>query len=123
MKNCPICNAQNNDDSKFCGECGQNFTNPVVTTPSKYSGLGISSLVLGIIAICICWLPLLSYQMVIVFFFIILPLSVLSIVFGSVAYWGKWRDKLGLVGFIIGITSLAIGLISFLLRMFVWGYW
>ena len=122
MKNCTICNAQLEDDAKFCSECGQNLINPVVQT-SKYSGLGISSFVLGIIILCICWLPLISYQMVFIFFFVVLPLSILSIVFGSVSYWGKWRDKIGLVGFIMGVTALVIGLISFILRTSYWGYW
>ena len=77
----------------------------------KFSGLGVASLVFGIFALTTCGLFFLSYSYFSLSFFITIPLNILSITFGSVSYWGKSKDKTGLLGFILGIIALAVVII------------
>ena len=64
--------------------------------PQK-NGLGTAGFILGLIAICTFWL--LSWIAAII--------GVLGIIFGAIAYWGKWKDaKLGLAGFILGLIAV-----------------
>lgn len=45
--------------------------------------------------------PLLCIVLTIIF-------SVLAIIFGATSYWGRWKDKLGLTDFIIGLVVVII---------------
>ena len=78
---------------------------------SKFSGLGIAALVFGIFAISTCWFSLFSYSYFSMFVLLTFPLYILSITFGAVSYWGKTKDKAGLIGFILGIVAFAIVII------------
>ena len=96
---------------------------------NQHSKLAIIGLILGIVAIC-CFLlsfilpaeyctqtfdeeymceisicPILCIIMTVI-------LSILAIILGAVSYWGRWKDKLGLADFIIGIIVLIIWLIT-----------
>ena len=118
MVECKKCGRSLGETERFCSNCGSPA--PSAENRSKASGLGIAALVLGIIALCFFWTPLIgpyySSPLLILFFFVTLPISIISIVFGAVSFWGKWRDKLGLVGFIAGIISLVVGLIIVIIK-------
>lgn len=82
-----------------------------ISTYSKYSGLGIAGLILGIIAICNCWIPMLirtTDPAIFLSFYSAFILGVLSIIFGAVAYWGKQKDILGLFGITFGILVIVL---------------
>ncbi|MCK4332626.1 MAG: hypothetical protein KAV40_03500 [Thermoplasmatales archaeon] len=113
---CPRCGEEVKEGNNYCGKCGGKIIDAPTGT-LKYSGLGISSFVLGIIGICTSWFPAIGYSFESLFFFLTLPLSILSIVFGSVSYWGRWKDRLGAVGVILGILAFFIG------RIFVMYYY
>lgn len=66
----------------------------------KHTGLGIASLVLGILAVATCFFISPTRP-----FFIF---GFLSITFGSVAYRSKSKDSFGFAGFILGIVAIAI---------------
>jgi hypothetical protein len=69
-----------------------------VAYPQK-SGLGTAGLILSIIGICTFWL--LSW--------ISMILGIIGLIFGAVAYWGKWKDaKAGLAAFIIGLITVIL---------------
>jgi len=82
-------------------------TQPV---PGQKNGLGTAGFILGLIAICTFWL----------LGWISLILGVLGIIFGAVAYFGKWKDaKLGLAGFILGLIAVIL-VIIFIIIALVW---
>ena len=63
----------------------------------KYTSLGITAFILGIIGIAIIWVPFISLPGIV--------LAILAIIFGAISYWGKLRDIFGLVGFILGLIE------------------
>jgi len=78
--------------------------------PAQKNGLGTAGFILGLIAICTFWL--LSY--------IAMIIGILGIIFGAIAYFGKWKDaKLGLAGFILGLIAVIL-VIVFIIIVFAW---
>ena len=83
--------------------------------PGKHSGIGTASLVLGILAIvftCIAFIPYISFMM-----FVGLIFGIISLILGAVAYWGQWKDKYGLAGFILGLISIIIFVIILIIGL------
>jgi len=97
----------------------------------KYSTLGIVGLAFGIIAICCFLLSFIlpsayeyhisgnEYASVssicpILFFMLSIIFCVLTIIFGAVAYWGKWKDKIGLADLILGFIVVIIWIVTYI---------
>jgi len=80
---------------------------------AKYTRLGLTGLILGIIALCSCWIPILipygAWRFL--FFYSAYILGVISITFGAVAILGKRKDILGLFGVTFGCLAIALGTI------------
>lgn len=124
-KYCPECGETVKEGTNFCKKCGHKFfekvapaptqtqTYSTVEEPKKHSGLGITALVLGIVSMCLIWLSFFT-----AFYFVIeLPMGIIATILGAVGYWGKWKDKFGLAGFILGLLVIVIGMIFVLLVM------
>ncbi len=76
-------------------------------------GFGILSLVLSIIPFFLIWLDVFDFFPHIFFYILLdLPLVLLAMILGLMAYWGAHKDKyLGLAGIIISVLFIPIGLI------------
>jgi hypothetical protein len=69
---------------------------------SQKNGLGTAGFILSLIGICTFWL--LSW--------ISMILGIIGLIFGAIAYGGKWKDaKLGLAGLILGIITIVLVII------------
>ena len=66
----------------------------------KKNGLSIASMVLGIIAICMCFIPILNYVSIV--------LGILSIIFGLIGIIKNAGRGKALAGFVLGIISVII---------------
>ena len=124
-KYCPECGETVKEGTNFCKKCGHKFFEKVTPThpltqpprliepPKKHSGFGIAALVLGIVSMCLIWLSFFS-----TFYFLVeLPMGIMATILGAVGYWGVWKDKYGLAGFILGLLVIVIGMIFALLTM------
>ncbi len=83
----------------------------------KYSKLGITGLVLGIIAIfcLLSSIPIPTYDIFFVMlFFLSFILGVFTIIIGAVTYLGKRKDKMGLADFIIGFIIIIIWIVTYI---------
>ena len=69
----------------------------------KASGLGVASLILGIIGIVLMFMIWFPFVSIIGFI-----LAILAIIFGAIAFWGSNKDKFGLAGFILGIIGISL---------------
>lgn len=83
---------------------------PEPTPPLKKprgKGLGIASLVLGIIAICFCWVPIINILFIIV--------GVVGLILGFVGLFvsHRWLSAIGAVISIVGIILAAVVNVSF----------
>jgi len=79
----------------------------------KASGLGVTSLILGIIAIVLMALFFIPFSSLVGFI-----LSILAIIFGAIAFWGSNKDKFGLAGFILGIIAISLVIVVSALTYF-----
>ena len=80
--------------------------------PAPKNGLGTAGFILSLIGICTFWL--LSW--------ISMILGIIGLIFGAIAYGGKWKDaKLGLAGLILGIITIIL-VIIWILVIFSWIY-
>jgi hypothetical protein len=130
VRYCSNCGAKIPDKAQFCSNCGVSSTPPAqpaqpaqpvqpvytqhptqMVYPKKHSGFGVAALVLGIIAVIM--------SAIIIFYFIGIILGILAIIFGAVGYWGKWKDKYGLAGFICGLVALILAIIWIIIGMLV----
>ena len=64
----------------------------------EHTGLGIASLVLGIIAILTCFVPTFIFGLV-------------AIILGAISYYGESKDSFGLAGLILGVVSIIINVL------------
>lgn len=131
VRYCSNCGAKIPDKAQFCSNCGVSstppsqpaqpaqpvqpvYTQPVTSTQyvKRHSGFGVAALVLGIISVIM--------SAIIIFYFIGIILGILAIIFGAVGYWGKWKDKYGLAGFICGLVALILAIIWIVLAWLVW---
>ena len=108
--NCPKCGAKIPDAATQCPFCGQeiHFTHRHIS----YGKISISLAFTGMIMILIILflfrlLQSDAYTFAQFFSYIIILLSTLSIVFGSIAFFGKTKDVLGLISLFLGICLLA----------------
>lgn len=76
-------------------------------TEKRYTSLGITAFILGLIGIAIIWVPFISLSGIV--------LAILAIIFGAISYWGKLKDLLGLVGFILGLITIILVIVSFII--------
>ena len=86
--------------------------------PAKHSGLGTTSLILGIIALiltCLAFVPWVSFLI-----WVGLILGILAIIFGAIAYWGQWKDKYGMIGFILGLVAVIIFIVLLIIGIFIY---
>ena len=120
-KYCPECGGTVKEGIKFCKSCGHDLkkttetktsAQPVTHTPpapmpKKHCGFGVASLVLGIVSMSLIWMSLNGW----LYALIELPMAIIATILGPIGYWGKWKDKYGLAGFILGLLVIIIGLI------------
>ena len=88
-----------------------------MATPGKHSGLGTASLILGIIGIvltCLAFVPWLGLLI-----WIGLILGILAVILGAISYWGHWKDKWGLTGFILGLVCIIIFVILLIIGLMI----
>jgi len=114
-RHCPECGEPIKEGNSFCENCGTRFYDQGMpgagvgtgAMPKKHSGFGTASLVLGIVSMSLIWMSLNSW----LFLFVELPMGIIACILGPVGFWGKWKDKFGLAGFILGLLVLIIGVI------------
>jgi hypothetical protein len=111
-RRCPHCGRVIPDDAIVCPYCAMNFSDTEFNGKKKHSGFGTASLILGIIALCLIWLTYIPPVGVLIFLIGFLPVGVLTVIFGSIGYWYRNKDKLGIAGFILGVLVLILGLIG-----------
>lgn len=102
---CPSCKAKIAETVRRCPYCGNviNFTGP--------SLMGKASLMIAVVGIIsvVCIFALLfsvgytAFVFVSIFSILSFILSIVAIVLGAIAFFGKTKDKYGLIGFILGI--------------------
>ena len=111
---CPACGRNIPLDASLCPYCGKSFKMDVTSEiKTTHTGYGTASLVVGIVGICLVWLALTPF-----YFFINLPMALIAIILGAVAYWRKEsKDNFGLAGFILGLIHLIIGTIFVLISI------
>jgi len=93
---------------------------PAPVTPGGKSALGSASLILGIIALIFCILGFISSFAIFfiplvflgIFGWIGLILGIIGLILGAVAYWGQWKDKRGMTGFILGLVAIILFVVS-----------
>jgi hypothetical protein len=84
-------------------EAGQ--TNPAVRSPAAQAGppakvgFGVTALVLGIVAVFLCWIPL---------FGLILP--ILALVFGGIGIYLQSGRGMAVAGLVLGIITFALNM-------------
>ena len=128
-KYCPECGETVKAGQNFCKKCGHKFFEkvapaaravpppaPMVHT-AKHSGMGIASLVLGIISMCLIWLNF----WLLFYLFVELPMAIIATILGAIACWGKWKDKYGLAGFILGLLVIVIGMVLSIIVVYIAG--
>ena len=138
-KYCPECGEAVKQGTKFCKKCGHNLEKkaepvapaaqahtvpppmPMATVQKKHCGMGIASLVLGIISMCLIWLTFIPPLAFVIYLLVLLPMSIIAVILGAVACWGKWKDRYGLAGFILGLLVIVLGLVFSLLIYFIIG--
>jgi hypothetical protein len=139
VEKCPNCGNAIQPGNKFCKNCGYKVVNDTpynvhntqqvpsqpmpaqpmpYNTPSKHSGPGTASLVLGIISMCLIWLSFFPGVGFILFLIILFPMSLIGTILGGWAYWGRAKDKFGLAGFVLSLIVIIIGLVISLIFSF-----
>ena len=78
-----------------------------MATPGGRSGIGSAGFILGLIGLILICLGLFIPYIG----FVGLILAILGVIFGAIAYWGHWKDKLGLAGFIMGLVGIIVFII------------
>jgi len=125
-KHCHECGEPIKEGNSFCENCGTRFYDQgmpgagvgVAAMPKKHSGYGIASLVLGIVSMSLIWISFVF----ILYLVVELPMAIIATILGGLAYWGKWKDKYGLAGFILGLLVIIIGLVfAIIIPMLMWG--
>ena len=111
--NCPRCGAKIPDSVQQCPFCGQEQATHFTRRHLSYGKISLTLAFIGIIMIIVI---LFLFRLIESGAFgfaqflsnIILLLSTLSIILGSIAFFGKAKDVLGLIGMFLGICLLAL---------------
>ena len=75
-------------------------------------GYGVLSLVIGVVSLLLIYFDVYFMHRFLFLVIFYLPLSVLSMIFGLMSYWGDSRDKfVGLVGIIVGFLIIPFSLV------------
>jgi len=93
---CSKCGTTNSADDLYCKGCGAAI-GIAAARVGEHTGMGIASLVLGIVSIVVA--------------FPIFVLGILALIFGAKSYWSEQKDSYGLAGFILGFISIVAGAI------------
>ena len=72
---------------------------PQPVTPTAKVGFGVTALVLGIVAIFLCWIPL---------FGLILP--ILALIFGGIGIYLQNGRGMAIAGLVLGLITFAINM-------------
>lgn len=113
---CPNCGNQNADGTTFCTNCGSNlnaapnyyqqpaqnnYQQPTQAPMSVENPAAGKALALGIIALCLCWLPIAS---------IILGIFALKAGKEAIAYSNQGYNKrpMGIIAKVFGIVSIVL---------------
>ena len=118
---CTNCGAQNGDNDAFCTNCGAQLNAPaeVVEQPvvevvaaeeKKGNGMGIASLICGILGVTCCCGSFLA--------------PILSIVFACISKKNTGKNGLATAGLILGIIGLVlgvVGIIGYIIYMIAYG--
>jgi len=109
--NCPHCGAKLTKEVTQCPFCGQQIH--AAHRHLSYGKISLACAFTGIILIIVTLIffrLLLGKALTIAQFLtdIMLIMSALSIIFGSIAFFGKSKDVLGLIGMVLGICLLII---------------
>jgi hypothetical protein len=75
----------------------------------QHSIVAIVGLIFAILAIC-CFFIITTYVIILTLIF-----AILAIIFGATSYWGRWKDKLGLADFIIGVVVVVIWFLAWVI--------
>lgn len=75
----------------------------------QHSIIAIVGLIFAILSIC-CFFIITNYGIILTLIF-----AILAIIFGATSYWGRWKDKLGLTDFIIGIFVVIIWFLAWMI--------
>jgi len=82
------------------GEAGQPTADPrQAPVPTAKVGFGVAALVLGIIAVFLCWIPI---------FGLILP--ILALIFGGVGIYLQNGRGMAVAGLVLGLITFAINM-------------
>lgn len=100
----------NTKDMKMDMKMNDNMKMKMDSNSRAGRGLGISSLVLGIIGVASIWTP-----------FLAIILSSLAIIFGGVSKHRNCKNKNALAGLILGIIGFVISLVIIIVAIAVYG--
>jgi len=123
---CHECGEPIKEGSSFCENCGNKFYGQgmpgagVGVVQKKHCGFGIAALVLGIVSMCLIWITLFPFfgWGFWLYLLVELPMAIIATIMGAFGFWGKWKDKFGLAGFILGLLVIILGLVfSVIIRM------
>ena len=112
-KYCHECGEPIKEGNSFCENCGTRFYDQgihgagVGVVQKKHCGFGIAALVLGIVSMSLIWISFVFW----LYFLVELPMAIIATILGAVGFWGKWKDKFGLAGFILGLLVIILGLV------------
>lgn len=85
---------------------------------------GATALSLGIVSLCIFWLPFFPFALGTLFFVVIISLAGIAIIFGSYSFASKRRRSVhGLVGMILAIVAVVLSSIIWTFVFTNWGYY
>lgn len=109
MKYCPKCGEENLNNATFCKSCGNQFINNVANNEiKKKEGLGVASIVLGIISLVLAFL---------VNIFII-PLALVGLILGIINKAMKGKK---FAGIILNALAIILSVIVFFVILFIMG--
>ncbi|MDH3235059.1 MAG: DUF4190 domain-containing protein [Alphaproteobacteria bacterium] len=87
-------------DQSTPGEAGRPSTMPSQqSAPTTKVGFGVTALVLGIVAVFLCWIPL---------FGLILP--ILALIFGGIGIYLQNGRGMAIAGLVLGLITFVINL-------------
>ncbi|MCK5559792.1 MAG: hypothetical protein KAJ51_04340 [Thermoplasmata archaeon] len=84
---------------------------------------GATALTLGIVSMCIFWIPIFPFSISTILYIVIISLSGIGIIFGGYAFASKRRRSIqGLVGMILSIIAIILSSIIWSFVTSTWGY-
>jgi hypothetical protein len=85
---------------------------------------GATALTLGIVSICLFWLPLFPFSIGTLFYVVVISLAGIAMIFGGYSFASKRRRSIhGLVGMILAIVAVVLSTIIWTYVFTRWGYY